>query len=179
MNKRLNLYMADMKYVRNLHKADNRVSSVSPQIRKSNRVYVGILTILNEHKYIIPLSHPQKKHENMKPSADFDKIYDKKGKLIAVLNFNQMIPVEEEQLIPVDLTIHEKDTADIKAYKVLCINEIEYCRRKEIAKIIHDKAKTLYELCTSEKSNYKGISRCVDFKKLEQVCNKYNKKKDI
>lgn len=31
---RLNLYLIDMKYIRNLHKADDRVSSVSPQIGK-------------------------------------------------------------------------------------------------------------------------------------------------
>ena len=92
--KRLNLYMVDMKYVRNLHNVDNRV-------------YVGILMILGEFKYIIPLSHPKKKHQNMRPSADFDKIYDKKGRLIAVLNFNLMIPVEESQLIPIDLKIHK------------------------------------------------------------------------
>lgn len=29
---RLNLYRIDMKYIRNLHNVDNRVSSVSPQI---------------------------------------------------------------------------------------------------------------------------------------------------
>ena len=174
MEKRLNLYMVDMKYVRNLHRADNRVSSVSPQLGKENRVYVGVLTILNKHKYIIPLSHPQEKHKNMKPAADFDKIYDKKGRLIAVLNFNQMIPVEDAQLIPVDLKIYQNDTEKMKAYKVLCINEIEYCRRKDISKRIFDKANTLYDLCTSKEPNFKGKSRCVDFKKLEQVCAKYN-----
>lgn len=30
-----------MKYVRNLHNVDNRVSSVSPQIVKQHRIYVG------------------------------------------------------------------------------------------------------------------------------------------
>lgn len=174
--KRLNLYMVDMKYVRNLHNVDNRVLSVSPQIGKDNRVYVGILMILGEFKYIIPLSHPKKKHQNMRLSADFDKIYDKKGRLIAVLNFNLMIPVEESQLIPIDLKIHKNDSQYIKAYKNLCIAQIEYCRRKEITKKINDKANPLYNLCVSDKSNYKGKTRCVDFKKLEVVCEKYNSK---
>jgi protein AbiQ len=31
-----------MKYIRDLHKADDRVQSVSPQIHKSNRPFVGI-----------------------------------------------------------------------------------------------------------------------------------------
>ena len=39
---RLNLYQIDMKYIRNLHRADDNVSSVSPQIGKHHRIYVGI-----------------------------------------------------------------------------------------------------------------------------------------
>lgn len=33
---RLYLYRVDMKYIRNLHNIDNRVSSVSPQIGKES-----------------------------------------------------------------------------------------------------------------------------------------------
>ena len=40
---RLNLYFLDMKYVRYLHNADDRVQSVSPQIHKNNRPFVGIM----------------------------------------------------------------------------------------------------------------------------------------
>lgn len=37
---RLNLYLIDMKYIRNLHKADDRVSSVSPQIGKRFLIWI-------------------------------------------------------------------------------------------------------------------------------------------
>lgn len=50
-HERLNLYRIDMKYIRNLHNIDNRVSSVSPQIGKQHRIYIGIVVICNEHKY--------------------------------------------------------------------------------------------------------------------------------
>ena len=126
---RLNLYHIDMKYIRNLHNIDDRVSSVSPQIGKQHRVYVGIVVVCNEHKYLIPLSHPVEKHKKMSARADFDKIYDKNKKLIGVLNYNLMIPVKEHQLIKVNL-----------------------------------------------KSN-KDKSRCLDFKRLETECEKYNAKK--
>ena len=46
-----------MKYIRNLHNADDRVSSVSPQIGKHNRVYIGIVLMWHNRKYVIPLSH--------------------------------------------------------------------------------------------------------------------------
>ena len=39
---RLNLYRVDMKYVRDLHRADDRVSSVSPQIGKDAQVFAII-----------------------------------------------------------------------------------------------------------------------------------------
>lgn len=45
--------------------------------------------VCNKHQYIIPLFHAKQKHQNMKPSADFDK----NGKLIADLNFDEMMPV--------------------------------------------------------------------------------------
>ena len=47
---RLNLYYMDMKYIRDLHNADERVQSVSPQIHKSNRPFVGIVVICGKHK---------------------------------------------------------------------------------------------------------------------------------
>lgn len=171
---RLNLYRIDMKYIRNLHNADNRVSSVSPQIGKQHRIYVGIVVVCNDKKYLIPLSHPVEKHKKMVPRADFDKIIDKHGKLLGVLNYNLMIPVEEPQLIKVDLKPNKSNSASDRYYKQLCIDEINWCRKH--AEIIINKANCLYQLCMGE-SNYKGKDRCLDFKRLERECEKYNSKK--
>ena len=172
--KRLNLYHIDMKYIRNLHNVDNRVSSVSPQIGKQHRIYVGIVVMCNERKYLIPLSHPVEKHKKMSPRADFDKITDKHGKLLGVLNYNLMIPVTEQQLIKVNLGTNKWDSISDKYYKQLCIDELNCCRKN--ADIIINKANCLYKFCVGE-SNYKGKNRCLDFKKLEMECDKYNVKK--
>ena len=171
---RLNLYRIDMKYIRNLHNVDNRVSSVSPQIGKQHRIYVGIVVICNERKYLIPLSHPVEKHKRMNPRADFDKIINKNGKLLGVLNYNLMIPVEEQQLLKVDLKADKDDSVGEKYYKQLCIDELNWCRKH--ADVIINKANCLYQLCTGE-SNYKGKTRCLDFKRLESECEKYNMRK--
>ena len=170
---RLNLYRIDMKYIRNLHNADNRVSSVSPQIGKQHRIYLGIVIVCNDKKYLIPLSHPVEKHLKMSSRADFDKIIDKHGKLLGVLNYNLMIPVTERQLINVNLKTTTSDSASDRYYKQLCIDELNWCRKN--AEIIINKASCLYRLCT-EDSNYKGKGRCLDFKKLELECEKYNAK---
>ena len=173
VQERLNLYLIDMKYVRNLHHADDRVSSVSPQIGKQHRIYVGIVVICNKRKYLIPLSHPVEKHKKMKPRADFDKIIDKHGKLIGVLNYNLMIPVEDKQIQRVDLKRMKTDTPADKYYKNLCIDEMAWCRKNQ--EVIVNKANVLYALCTDQ-SDYKGKDRCLDFKKMEKICDKYNSK---
>lgn len=172
--KRLTLYHVDIKYIRNLHNADNRVSSVSPQIGKQHRIYAGIVVICNEQKYLIPLSHPVEKHKKMKPRADFDKIIDKHGKLLGVLNYNLMIPVTEQQLIKVNLKPNKTDSVGVRYYKQLCIDELNWCQKH--ADIIINKANCLYKFCIS-KSNYKGKIRCLDFNRLEIECEKYNARK--
>ncbi len=134
---RLNLFLIDMKYIRNLHNVDDRVSSVSPQIGKQHRIYVGIVVLCNERKYLIPLSHP----------------------------------VENAQLRKVDLRIHKKDSASERHYKQLCIDELTWCRKNQ--ENIVNKANVLYKLCV-EKSGYHGKIRCLDFKRLEKICDKYN-----
>lgn len=74
----------------------------------------------------------------MSSRADFDKIVDKHGKLLGVLNYNLMIPVEEKQLIKVDLKNNRTDSASDRYYKQLCIDEINWCRKN--ADIIINKA---------------------------------------
>ena len=170
---RLNLYRIDMKYIRNLHNIDDRVASVSPQIGKQHRIYVGIVVVCKEHKYLIPISNPAEKNKKMKTRADFDKIFYYKGKMLEVLKYNLMIPVEDKQLIKVNLKQDKKDTIAEKHYKQLCVDEITWCRKN--AEVIINKANCLYDLCT-DKSNYKGKDRCLDFEKLEKECIRYNNK---
>jgi len=110
----------------------------------------------------------------MNPRADFDKIINKNGKLLGVLNYNLMIPVEEQQLLIVDLKADKDDSVGEKYYKQLCIDELNWCRKH--ADVIINKANCLYHLCTGE-SNYKGKTRCLDFKRLEAECEKYNMRK--
>ncbi len=62
---RLNLYLIDIKYIRNLAKADDHVMSVSPQIEKESRPFVGIVVICDLHKYCVPLSYTNLNHACM------------------------------------------------------------------------------------------------------------------
>jgi protein AbiQ len=82
-----------------------------------------------------------------------------------------VIKSDEAQIYKVNLKPNPKDSEGEYHYKQLCIDELTWCRKNQ--EIIVNKAKYLYDLCRSE-SGYKGKGRCLDFAKLEHVCDKYN-----
>ena len=75
----LHLYTVDIIFIRNLSNTDNNVLSVSPQIGKSFRPFLGIVVLLNGRKYCIPLSSPKDKYR-VKSKPDFIKVVDKRIK---------------------------------------------------------------------------------------------------
>lgn len=103
---------------------------------------------------------------------DFSKI-EVNGKLLGVLNFNLMIPIEERQLQPVDTTILKRDRENIKYYKKLCSQELGWCQTN--SEVICNKANVLYKKYISNES-FSGRKRCLNFPKLEAECREYNAK---
>ena len=168
---RLNLYTIDLKYIRAIAKTDDNVMSISPQIGKSSRPFIGIIIICNEKQYCVPLSSPKAKHANMKNDVDFSKIYDPHGTLIGVLNFNNMIPVRQDVIIPLDIKIHKNDSPSTVHYKKLTMNQLTFCRQNQDA--IITKANKLYKMITDGKVSHLLRKRCCDFTALEQVLDKF------
>ncbi len=66
MSQRFKLYTVNLKYIRNLHRIDNHVPSVSPQIGKQERPFLGIIVLVNGSRFCIPLSS-----NSSKKSKDF------------------------------------------------------------------------------------------------------------
>lgn len=108
----------------------------------------------------------------MKNSMDFSKI-EINGKLLGVLNFNLMIPIEEKQLQLVDTTIFKRDRENIKYYKKLCTQELEWCQAN--SELICNKANVLYKKYIVNEP-FTGRDRCLNFPRLETECEKYNSK---
>ena len=121
----LEVYRIDMKYIRNLHNIDDRIFSVSPQIRKDERPFLGIIIICNEHKYCVPMSKPKKKHDNM----------------------------------------------DTRRKKELLIKELEWCN--EHISDLTNTANVLYQKYIAGE-NFAARKQCLDFKRMELECEKYN-----
>lgn len=170
---RLNLYLIDMKYIRNLAKVDDNVMSVSPQIEKETRPFVGIVVVCDSHKYCVPLSSPKPKHASMKNDVDFMKIIVE-DRLLGVLNFNNMIPVSEECVSPLDLKITGKDSPQSKRYKKMAVKQLSWCQHNQDD--IVKRANKLYKMITSEKASGLLKRRCCNFEKLELVLENWIKK---
>ncbi len=171
MEREFNLYWIDMKYIRNLQNKDKRVYSVSPQRGKQNRPYLGILVLIHNQKYCIPLSKEKEKYAHMKDRIDFTRIIVD-GKIIAGLNFSRMIPVEITQMSKVDLKIRKRDNIEVKQRKETYKKELEWCNNHKT--VIIDKANVLYQKYISGEW-FKRKKDCLNFPELEEVCAKYNK----
>ncbi len=139
----------------------------SPQISKEKRPFVGIIIVCGTEKYCVPLSSP--KHASMKNDVDFTKIYDG-DKLIGVLNFNNMIPVDEPFIRPLNIKPSPSDNANTIHYKKMSVKQLTYCQRNQEA--IVRKANKLYEMITSGKTSGLLKRRCYDFSKLETILKK-------
>ena len=170
--KRLSLYTVDMKLIRNYHnQGDDRVFSVSPQIGKETRPFVGIVVICDEKQYCIPLSSPKAKHKSMKNDIDFHRVLDSKGKLIGVLDFNNMIPVREDVLQKVIIRIGPHDSEEIKRYKNLMIDQLNFCQHNQ--DIIIAKANKLYKFVDKRNTSRQLKQRCLKWSRLEAVLSRY------
>lgn len=174
-----------MKYIRNLQKADEKVLSVSPQIKKNTRKFVGIIVLINGRKYCVPLTSARKdgqiksKFANRPNSLDFLRVLDTSrgsqngcSPMIAALNFNNMIPVDESVLIKIDIKPLPTDPPEERRYKKIMAKELDWCQHNE--DLIVNRANRLYDLATNTPDQIPRImERCCDFLKLEAVLERY------
>ena len=182
--KELNFYYINLKYIRDLSNVDDNVMSISPQRGKQDRPFVGVIVLLNERKYCIPLTSPKDKFKAMKSQVDFLKIFDERKKddnctpkLIGVLNINNMIPVDETVISKVDLTIHEKDKTEIKIHKQLMQKQLRWCR--DHVDTIENRANKVYDMVVNHPDKNRNlVKRSSKFIKLEAVADKLTRKKD-
>lgn len=186
MKNKLKLYLVNIKYVRDLSKKDSNVLSVSPQTGKDDRPFLGIVfPVDNENrKYCIPLSsiEGKEKHKNAKSTGDCIyirdlSVKDKNGAnpAIGVLNINNMIPVDDCVLTPIDVKVYVNDTKAVKKNKIWRTKELDWCQKN--ADSIEKKVKKIYKLVLENpEDNIRLVKRCCKFDVLEAVLEKWKQK---
>ena len=168
----LSFYTVDMKLIRNMHnQGDDRVFSISPQVSKDDRPFVGLIVMLNERQYCVPMSSPKLKHESMKNGLDFHRILDSDGKLIGVLDFNNMIPVRPDVVRKIQARINKSDNTATRHYKELMSDQLTFCRQNH--EVIVNKANKLYSMVHQKNTSGFVKSRCLNWKKLEEILDRY------
>ena len=158
--KRFSVYQIDTKYISELSETDENVRKIS-----NNPLLVGIAADIFGKQYFIPFSAPKPKHFHMNNDIDFTKMTDD-GKLIGVLNFNNMVPVNDSVILPLDT-----DKEDDVRYKKMVLKQLDWCQKNHDSIIA--KACKLYKMVTeTPEKNILITRRCCDFKKLEKALEK-------
>ena len=169
----LRLYKVVPNYIEALRDENNGgdLSVYKVDGNKGNRPFVGIITICNELNYFIPLTSYKDRFKYLtSKELDFTPIY-RKGKLVAGVEFNKMIPVPLNQIRPLDMNLRRHDNAKVKESKLLRRYEYEWCNshRNEIVK----KAQELYTMYVEDDVRYKNKKYCLNFPELDKIFNKY------
>ena len=153
-------------YVSYLSGYDSKVE----QNKNQKRPYIGVVVQIGGINYYAPFTSPKKKHLKMKNAKDFRKIG---GGAYGAINFNNMIPVPDTELIPIYIW---KETDPF--YRNLLQNQ--YDAVLEDKEAIIETAVNLRVLEGTDDEDLtpqdiKVKQRCCDFALLEAKCADYTK----
>ncbi|MBR3739458.1 MAG: type III toxin-antitoxin system ToxN/AbiQ family toxin [Clostridia bacterium] len=177
-------YRIDSAYLKYLHNIDCEVQYTDEK-DYDKKPFIGILVLIGDYDYFIPLSSPKDKHKSFrKVGRDYYLIYQpidqtdiKKNdiivqyqdgssdKLLAFLDIKKMIPVPKQVYLKVDFN-KEPD----KDYVALLMKEYLFCQ--QIQNGICTKASKVYE---AQKKTGKVHQFFCNYAKLEVACDQYQK----
>ncbi len=158
---RLRLYRVNIDYIKYLYSYDNRVQYTpdKPDSYTQRRPYLGIVLKIENYDYFVPLEHPRKQHRKMKNNIYILKIHHGK---YGILGFNNMIPINKENLIQFNINKENNN------YRKILISQYHFCN-KHINEI---KFKALETYNRSQTNNFfKKV--CCNFKLLEEKSKKF------
>lgn len=165
MEQELYLCKINNEYLKYLHSIDYRVS-----VKYNNRPFVGVVTMINNIKYVIPLTSQTtteraKAGKSKRAARITTFVRDTAGNEIANLLHNNMIPVLD--------TVYEKEELDaaVDTYEA---NEVRFIRKNK-EKIIQ-KAKKVHDDRVATTDAFLNKT-CCDFEKLEKLYTSFNKNK--
>ena len=167
MKEQFKLVKLDTNYCNYLRNFDNKVPYNYD--KKELRPFIGILFNIDTIMYFAPLSSPKPKHLKIKTKLDFLKIDN--GKLGAI-NFNNMIPVMESNIIYLDLNKKTTNISELKYLNLLKSQLFWLNRHKEK---IYGRSNKLYDKYKNNKLDINIFKRCCNFPLLEEKCMEYNK----
>lgn len=138
MYKNFRIVKIDAEYCDFLRKYDNKVPYNAGN--KELRSFIGVLFMVGKCEYFAPLSSPKPKHKNLKNTLDLLK---KEKGIYGVVNFNNMIPVQENNYVEFDLNKQSNDKSEMFRLELLQ-NQIRWLTKNK--KEVYSKSRLLYKL---------------------------------
>lgn len=172
----MNWYIVDKKYVKYLQEYDPKVGNV--EYGDKLKLHIGTLLEVDEMKYYVPISSPKRKHDKMGNGVDFHKLieYDT-GKLLAVININNMIPVPDECLIQLkydNIQDYRKFSGKQDRINYIYLLQKEKDIIDQIDEVLSEKAKKLLEKV--KLNPHSSLARrCCNFGLLQEKAKQYKK----
>ena len=166
MYNKFKIVKVDSKYCDYLRQFDNKVPYNA--FSKELRPFLGILFIVNDVEYFAPLSSPKEKYKTLKNTLDLLKIDN--GNL-GVINFNNMIPVKNDNYTDYDLSLQNKNKSELQR-NILLRKQLRWITKQH--KSVMDKSNILYKLYKENKLHKNIKNRCFNFPLLEKKCREYN-----
>jgi protein AbiQ len=163
----IKIVKVNSKYCDYLRKFDSRVPYNSGS--KELRPFIGVLFYIDDMKYFAPLSSPKPKHLKLKSKLDLLKLQN--GEL-GVINFNNMIPVMDDNIINIDINSTCSGETN-KKYNKLLQEQIYWINRNQ--EKVRGRSQKIYNNYINKKLPDSLFNRCCDFKLLEEKCKEYNK----
>ena len=131
---------------------------------------MGVLFEVNNIKYFAPLSSPKAKYLKMKNKLAFLRLA---GGVLGAINFNNMIPIKENNIVKIDLDKKCENISERK-YQKLLKEQIYWLNRN--SEKLYGRARKLYDDYVNGVLDKKIDNRCCNFKLLEEKCEVYNNK---
>ena len=168
MYKKFKIVKIDFEYCNYLRKYDDKVPYNAGT--KKLRPFIGVLFMVENCEYFAPLSSPKNKHKNLKNTIDLIKIANGD---FGVINFNNMVPVTNNNYIEFDLDKTSNNKAEMFRIELLR-NQLRWLTTNK--KDVNKKSKLLYSLYKANKLPKSVKDRCCNFPLLEEKCKEYNAK---
>lgn len=167
-NNNFNLYSVNKDYLTYISQFDNRIPIEHEGDNK--RPFIGIVIMLDETLYLLPLTSPKPKHQKMNNTMDFHKI---EGGNLGAINFNNMFPIKDINSCCTLLHFDIYANNSASSYSYLLNKQLDWINNSETKDILLSKAVKLRKRYLENKLPAIIRNRCCNFALLEEKCNEY------
>lgn len=164
-------YTIDFDYLKYLKTFDEKVPNF--EYEDHDKFFFGVVLEVNGKKYYVPVSSKKVKNATSIPMKEYTSSKKEKARILGSLRLAYMIPVEEEELVRLDMKWISLTKGE--NYANLVAKEYEFCKNN--LERIQRRAKRVYGFGSDPTSDY--YRDCCKFMELEKGLESWKTKKNV